>query len=169
MGIVLTLFGWVLGSFLNQVVDRTPRRKNEFSGEGRGAPRSVSLLRPVRSICFSCGAGIPWYENFPVFSFLQLRGACRRCGAPIGLRTLLMEVAVPAAFAWVYWLRAGQAAFVWEAPWRAALEILLLSLLLSWLLLAAALLAERRRLELILWLLLGGGLALGWFLLSGRV
>ncbi len=82
----------------------------------------------------------------------------------IGRRTLLMEVAVPVTFAGLYGLRTGQGALVWETPWRVALELLLL----SWLLLAAALLAERRRLGLILWLLPGGALALAWFFLSGR-
>lgn len=197
LGAAITLLAWVWGSFLNQVVDRTPRRSSETKGgdgavqdvgvkdgavqeggskEGSGqegaaqkggAPRPVTLLRPLRSICFTCGVGIPWYENIPVFSFLLLRGACRRCGAPIGWRTLLMEVAVPVSFAGLYWLRAGQGVFLWEAPWRGLLEFLLLSLLLSLLLLAAALLAERRRLGLILLLL--PGVALAWFLFSGRV
>lgn len=173
LGAGLTLLGWVWGSFINQVVDRTPRRGNESGGgEGGGKPGPVTLLKPLRSICFTCGRGIPWYENIPVLSYLLLRGACRRCGAAIGRRTLLMEVAVPAAFAGSYWLSAGQGGIDWETPWRAALEYsqlsLLLGLLLSWLLLAAALLAERRRLGLILWLLPAAALALAWVFLSGR-
>jgi prepilin signal peptidase PulO-like enzyme (type II secretory pathway) len=62
-------------------------------GAGREVP--LTLLHPPRSICLSCGATISWYDNLPIFSYLWLRGRCRLCGAPIGLRTLLLEVATP--------------------------------------------------------------------------
>ena len=194
LGFALILVAWVWGSFINQWVDRTPRRRGTGgqTGEQSGAvkPRAT-LFRPVRSICFNCGAGIPWYDNIPVLSFLLLRGACRRCGAAIGLRTLLMEAAMPSAIAGWVWLRTAQGAVPWESlwrevpweslwrevpwvspwreapwesPWRAALEFLLI----SWLLLVCALLLERRRLGALI-PLLGFGLALAWVLLSPRL
>lgn len=90
------LAGWVWGSFLNQVVDRTPFRNGTRAGEKLSGP--VSLLRPMRSQCFACGVPIPWYDNLPVLSFLILRGRCRRCSHPIGVRTLIVEAVVPLAF-----------------------------------------------------------------------
>lgn len=162
LGFVLTLAAWVWGSFLNQLVDRMPRRGSAPGRHGQGKstqPSRATVLRPSRSICLDCGVGIPWYDNLPVISYLLLRGACRRCGASIGLRTLVMEVATPVAFAGLYALRLGSGA----APWIAALEYLLL----SWLLPAAALLKERRGLGAGM---AGAGAALGltWLLLFWR-
>lgn len=90
------LVGWVWGSFLNQVVDRTPFRDGKRPGGTPSEP--VTLLRPMRSQCFACGVPIPWHDNLPVVSFLILRGRCRRCSHPIGLRTLIVEGLVPLAF-----------------------------------------------------------------------
>jgi leader peptidase (prepilin peptidase)/N-methyltransferase len=76
--------GIVTGSFVGLVAHRLPR--------GR------SIVGP-RSVCDSCDAQIAAYDNVPVFSWLQLRGRCRHCGARIPLRYLLIELAVGAAFA----------------------------------------------------------------------
>ena len=54
----------VFGSFLNVVAARLPLRK--------------SIVRPS-SACMSCGAGIAWYDNVPLLSYLALRGRCRSC------------------------------------------------------------------------------------------
>ncbi|HEX7928052.1 MAG TPA: prepilin peptidase [bacterium] len=83
-------FGWVWGSFLNTVVDRTPRRN--------GPRASLGWFSPPRSVCLACGAAIPGWDNVPIVSYLVLRGRCRSCGASIGLRTLMMEVATPLGF-----------------------------------------------------------------------
>ena len=44
-------------------------------------------------MCPSCGAKIAFYDNIPILSYLWLRGRCRRCGAIISLRYLVVEVA----------------------------------------------------------------------------
>ncbi len=67
-----------LGSFLNVVVARIPERR--------------SLARP-RSSCTSCRAELAWRDNVPVLSYLVLRGRCRHCAAPIGVRYLAVELA----------------------------------------------------------------------------
>jgi len=80
--------GAACGSFLNVALSRLPR------GE--------SVVWPA-SHCEGCGRGLSWYENIPVVSFLALRGRCRTCHAPIGLRTLAVEAAagvLAAAAAW---------------------------------------------------------------------
>ena len=161
LGIALTVVGWVWGSFLNQLVDRMPGGGGGRNPAAGPEGRKITLLRPVRSVCFACGETIPWYDNLPVLSYLLLRGTCRHCGASIGARTLVMELAAPAGFAgWFLW-RSALGLPLGGVPGLAALELLLL----SWLLVAAALLVERR---LGPWMLLPGlGLALAWMLLSG--
>jgi len=66
-----------LGSFLNVVVARLPR-KRDLTG---------------RSACLSCHERIAWYDNIPVVSYIVLRGSCRRCGAGISVRYVLVELA----------------------------------------------------------------------------
>ena len=82
--LLIGLLGLLVGSFLNVVIHRLPR------GE--------SLTRPA-SRCPSCGTPIKPYDNVPVVSWLLLRGRCRKCGAQIGVRYPLMELATAAAFA----------------------------------------------------------------------
>jgi leader peptidase (prepilin peptidase)/N-methyltransferase len=84
-------FGWVWGSFLNTIVDRTPR----LDGTG---PR-LGWMTPARSVCLSCSAPVPWRDNIPIVSYLALQGRCRVCGAAIGRRTLAVEVVTPITFA----------------------------------------------------------------------
>jgi leader peptidase (prepilin peptidase)/N-methyltransferase len=60
--------GLALGSFVNVVAARVPRRR--------------SVVRP-RSACLSCGAELAWYDNIPVISYVALRGRCRSCGVRI--------------------------------------------------------------------------------------
>lgn len=109
--------GWVLGSFLNQVVDRSPFRVRSPLPGPREHPRApdgrpLTLLHPPRSVCLTCGTSIPWYRNVPVLSWILLRGRCASCGAQIGWRTLLVELATPLGFAVIItgWLREALAA-----------------------------------------------------------
>ncbi|NUT54559.1 MAG: prepilin peptidase [Thermoleophilia bacterium] len=77
--------GLAIGSFLNVVAARVPRKR--------------SIVRPP-SACLSCGHQLAWYENVPVVSWLALRGRCKGCGERIGvvypaveLRTALLSAA----------------------------------------------------------------------------
>jgi len=83
------LFGLAIGSFLNVCIVRLPL------GE--------SIVSP-RSRCLSCRTEIAWRDNIPVISYLVLRGRCRQCGEPIGLRYPLVELATAAAFVVQYWV-----------------------------------------------------------------
>lgn len=78
------LVGTMVGSFLNVVVTRLPRKE--------------SLVAPG-SHCRECGAPIRWCDNVPLLSFLWLRGRCRNCGSPIGWRYPAVEAATGAVFA----------------------------------------------------------------------
>lgn len=82
------VFGALIGSFLNVVVWRVPRRE--------------SVVRP-RSACPGCAHEIAWYDNIPIVSWLVLRGRCRGCAAPISMRYPLVEGGTAVAFALVVW------------------------------------------------------------------
>jgi leader peptidase (prepilin peptidase) / N-methyltransferase len=75
--VVVVVAGLVIGSFLTVVVDRVPRR------ESVNAP-------PSR--CGSCGLRLGPLDLVPVFSWLALRGRCRRCRAPIGVEPIVIEL-----------------------------------------------------------------------------
>jgi leader peptidase (prepilin peptidase)/N-methyltransferase len=70
------LVGAVVGSFLNVVIYRIPRRR--------------SIVKPG-SACPGCEAPIRWYDNIPILSWIVLRGRCRHCRASIALRYPLVE------------------------------------------------------------------------------
>jgi leader peptidase (prepilin peptidase)/N-methyltransferase len=69
--------GLCFGSFLNVCIYRLPRGK--------------SVITP-RSACPRCEDPIPLYHNFPVLSWLILRGKCRSCQQPISPRYLVIEL-----------------------------------------------------------------------------
>ena len=75
---VVFLPSLAIGSFLNVVVSRLP------------LGRSVST---PRSACPHCDAPIRSRDNIPLLSYLLLRGRCRDCRAPIGLRYPAVELA----------------------------------------------------------------------------
>jgi leader peptidase (prepilin peptidase)/N-methyltransferase len=75
------VLGAIIGSFLNVVVHRLPRRE--------------SLLTPS-SHCPRCQTPVKPYDNIPIVSWLVLRGHCRSCGEPISPRYPLLEAATAA-------------------------------------------------------------------------
>jgi leader peptidase (prepilin peptidase)/N-methyltransferase len=44
-----------------------------------------------RSHCESCGRTLRWYELVPLISYVALRGRCRTCHTPVGVRTFAWE------------------------------------------------------------------------------
>jgi leader peptidase (prepilin peptidase) / N-methyltransferase len=76
--------GMILGSFATVVAHRVPRGESIVGG---------------RSRCPSCEATIAAYDNLPIFSWLLLRGRCRRCGGRISARYPLTELTMAALFA----------------------------------------------------------------------
>jgi leader peptidase (prepilin peptidase)/N-methyltransferase len=100
------VLGALIGSFLNVVIHRVPRRE--------------SLVKP-RSRCPECGTPIAPYDNVPVLSWLLLRGRCRRCGAPISPRYPLVELVTALAFAAVVLARGFDDDLVLELPFVATL------------------------------------------------
>ncbi|MGH2943436.1 MAG: prepilin peptidase, partial [Solirubrobacteraceae bacterium] len=76
-------FGLLIGSFLNVVAYRLPRRE--------------SLVAPG-SHCPSCDAPVKPYDNIPVLSWLLLGGRCRRCAEPIARRYPIVEALTAVLF-----------------------------------------------------------------------
>jgi leader peptidase (prepilin peptidase) / N-methyltransferase len=77
------LFGLAVGSFLNVVIYRVPRKE--------------SIVRP-RSACPTCGTPIEERDNIPVLSWLLLRGHCRQCRSSISARYPLVELLTAVLF-----------------------------------------------------------------------
>ncbi len=74
--IFIFLFGIVIGSFLNVCILRIPKHET---------------IVTVPSHCMSCGYHLKWYDNIPLFSYIFLRGRCRKCGEHISLQYPLIE------------------------------------------------------------------------------
>lgn len=80
---IAVVAGLLIGSFLTVVVDRVPR--------------GASVVAPG-SACGGCQRQLGPIDLVPVFSWLFLRGKCRRCGAAIGMESVLVEIATAALF-----------------------------------------------------------------------
>ncbi len=80
---VVFCFGIIVGSFLNVVILRY--------NTGRSVARG-------RSICFSCGKTLKFFELIPVFSYLAQKGRCRKCGTSISAQYFWVELATGVLF-----------------------------------------------------------------------
>jgi leader peptidase (prepilin peptidase)/N-methyltransferase len=83
-----TLFGAVIGSFLNVCIHRLPR--------------DTSIVWPA-SACPTCGRALAWFENVPIVSYAVLRGRCRTCRTPISARYPIIEALTAAMFGLLWW------------------------------------------------------------------
>lgn len=103
--------GLLVGSFLNVVILRLPRRLEwEWKRDAREVLEDTELYEPPppgivveRSHCPNCGHQLSWYENIPVLSWLALRGRCRSCKAPISPQYPLVELLTAVLFVACVW------------------------------------------------------------------
>ena len=107
------VFGLLVGSFLNVVILRLPRRMEwqwkrdcremlELEPDPQAEPEPPGIV--VRgSHCPRCGHNLAWYENVPLLSFLALRGRCRGCGTAISWQYPIVELLTGLLFAAVIW------------------------------------------------------------------
>ncbi len=93
--IFISLLGAVVGSFLNVVIDRLPNNR--------------SIVTPP-SHCDHCQKKLSLLELVPIFSYLLLRGRCRKCNEKIPLRVLVVELGTSLVFL-LTWFKFGQS---WE-------------------------------------------------------
>lgn len=81
------VLGSIIGSFLNVVILRTPLHQ--------------SIVKEP-SHCFSCGHRLAWYDMFPIFSWIFLRGKCRYCGEKISPRYMIVEAVTAVLYCLAY-------------------------------------------------------------------
>lgn len=86
-GVLVTLFGLRIGSFLNVAIIRLP--KNE----------SINL---PASHCPTCLHPLAWYHNVPLFSWIFLRGKCAFCKSHISFQYPLVELSSAFLYAFIY-------------------------------------------------------------------
>lgn len=87
MGLIIFMFGASMGSFIAASVYRMENKK--------------SILRG-RSECEKCGQKLHVRDLVPVFSYLFLRGKCRKCAKPISIELFLTEIICGALFLAAY-------------------------------------------------------------------
>ncbi|MBR1932038.1 MAG: prepilin peptidase [Lachnospiraceae bacterium] len=75
-GIVVLIYGIVIGSFLNVCIYRIPKEES---------------IAKSRSHCMNCGYQLKWYDLVPIFSYLFLGGKCRKCKQKISIQYPLIE------------------------------------------------------------------------------
>ncbi len=75
--VLFFICGLVIGSFLEVVIYRVPRK--------------ISIVRPG-SYCPSCKGKIAFYDNIPLISYVLLRGRCRNCKVRIPPKTFVIEL-----------------------------------------------------------------------------
>lgn len=76
MFVIIFIYGLIIGSFLNVVIYRIPRKEN--------------IAFPA-SHCPSCSTRLKWYDNIPLISYILLRGRCRYCDKEISLQYPIVE------------------------------------------------------------------------------
>lgn len=85
---VIIVIGLAIGSFLNVVIYRLPRKIGFFLS---------------RSVCPKCSRQLKWYHNIPLFSFLLLGGKCAFCKEKISVRYPLIELLNAVAYTFFFW------------------------------------------------------------------
>jgi leader peptidase (prepilin peptidase)/N-methyltransferase len=106
--IIVFMFGGCLGSFFNVVLLRVPEKQDFVK---------------TRSHCPECKHILQWYELVPVFSYVFLKGRCRKCMTRIKARYLLMELFCGGGCLWAFMALTSK-----EPP--ANLHIILIGMLL---------------------------------------
>ncbi len=87
--IILFIVGTCIGSFLC-----CEARRLHIKTSKKGKTKALNR----RSICLNCNYQLKWYDNVPIFSWLFLRGKCRKCRTSIGSAEILSEIGLGLAF-----------------------------------------------------------------------
>ncbi len=74
--LIISIFGVVIGSFLNVLIYRIPK------GENIAFPASH---------CQSCNTPLKWWHNIPIISWIILGGKCHFCKEKISIQYPIIE------------------------------------------------------------------------------
>lgn len=86
--IVSFVFGTIIGSFINVLVDRTDTKESPFRG---------------RSFCPFCHKTLAWWEMVPVLNYFYLKGKCSSCHYKLSIQYPIIEFLTGLLFALAYW------------------------------------------------------------------
>ena len=86
--ILIAVLGLTIGSFLNVLIYRLPRKIPFISD---------------RSRCPGCDSQIKWYQNIPLVSYILLLGKCASCKKRISIRYPLVEALTAISYLYFYW------------------------------------------------------------------
>ncbi len=98
--LLATVFGLIVGSFLNVVIHRLPimmerewrkECQESFPEANLSVESGVYNLSVPRSACPSCNHQLRAIDNIPVISWLMLKGKCHQCHTKISVRYPLVE------------------------------------------------------------------------------
>ena len=92
--IVTFLYGIVIGSFLNVCIYRMPKKES---------------LVTMGSHCMNCGHKLKWYDLFPLFSWIFLKGKCRYCNAGISSQYPMVEAVNGLAYCGILYINGWNA------------------------------------------------------------
>ncbi|MFD2178781.1 prepilin peptidase [Veronia pacifica] len=113
---LVTLFGLIVGSFLNVVIYRLPKMLEQqwqqechecFSEFPAPKQQTAFNLSIPGSHCPSCQTPVKAIDNIPVLSWLLLKGKCRHCEAKISIRYPLVELMTAAIVGVTAWVLPG--------------------------------------------------------------
>ncbi|MFJ2994320.1 prepilin peptidase [Pandoraea sp. NPDC087047] len=120
----MAVLGLFAGSFLNVVVYRLPRMlETHWAHEVAAWSGQMPPVTPVFNLawppsrCPHCETRIAARHNFPVFSYVLLRGRCADCRTGISMRYPLVELIVGVLFAAVAWKFAPMKQFATMFAW----------------------------------------------------
>lgn len=117
---MLFIFGLIIGSFLNVVVYRLPKRIkfqsvnkiHHFNEKSQNS--SVNLFS--RSACPSCSQKIDSIYLTPFFGWFFAKGHCSKCSSKIPMRYPLVEFVTASIFALISWrIGANPSVLMWVA------------------------------------------------------
>lgn len=77
IGCLFLLYGLVIGSFLNVLIYRLPKK---------------NLFKNATSYCPNCKHKLSWIDLFPLLSYIFLGGRCRYCKEKISIRYPFVEL-----------------------------------------------------------------------------
>lgn len=97
MGIIIFIYGLLIGSFLNVCIYRIPRRE--------------SISYPP-SHCTNCSNKIKPYDLIPVISYIFLRGKCRYCKEKISIIYPIIELTNAVLYLALYYKYGISAEFI---------------------------------------------------------